>query len=941
LTARFSLVAMPRLTPLSFVGICLFALFLTASAFGGDAMAAGGCDTADAPTSVLYLPNVTKTLGGPSGWVTPFYVQNAGAVQTTVEASFFRFRDGGLVACHKTAGLEPGASLVDNPNADLDLPDDTQFSVVVKSFGAPIVAVVNQLQSSGATQQALSYSGFTQGDPVVYLPNVTRRFFGYDVPFIVQDLGTATASVSARFISFDGRSTFTRSFTVAPGRSAVVDPDFEPAFSGAPNTGLVDGTQYGVTLTATQPIAVVVNAHNEVGAPVAFSHNGIGKGATTLYAPYAAKAVPPGDTFSPIVVQNLGTTPTDAQLVFTSFNAAVAPQTFTLRAIPAGGAQAFDPRFGAGTTTPCAVAGTGCLGNGEYSLKITAANPVAAVVLPNSATTAAGYLAATQLSPRALVPVALRRIGGVSGWSTRMVAYTGASAQLTVRAFAVPSGDLKATFPLPVGAAGATSFDLNAVAGLADDAQYSVTIDGGGVPLAAVALERAATGGDAFMAFEGFGLPALSATIAPASVRVTPSPPAIPVTWTQQFAASVKDQFGGALPEQTVTWTLSSAALGTITSSGFFSAGPTASTGVLVATAGAVTTRVPITVQVPPTVVLGGLTLWSFSAGSADVYTETTIGAAGTQAVVVEVDADTAQIQKDYARTYAGRPAVYALGSASTFVKAVQTIGGSSSPPPSWAGGICICYDPHPDWVFVDWPAAKESAQLTAIRHELTHVIEHQSAPLTAQLPAWFDEGNARAEEFTVAGTQWFAAEQRYRAASMAAQGSLFTLADLTSPLTWSERLEPGARYQYAVAAQAVQFLRADVGMGGELLIFNLMAQGHTFNEAYGIVAGRSVAQFDSGFAARVGALAPKYPGVSTAPDSLTGPGLTFFMYGLPANAAVAYSISGTSSSNQVTRTTDAYGFLSTFLDNAWPAGSYTMTVNWSAGSVSGSGVKN
>ena len=940
MTARFSLEAMPRLTPLSFVGICLFALFLTASAFGGVARAAGGCDSLEAPTTTVYLPNVTKTLGGPSGWVTPFYVQNAGAIQTTVEASFYRFRDGGLIACHKIAGLEPGASFVDNPDADADLPDDTQFSVVVKSFGAPIIAVVNQLQSSGATQQALSYSGFTQGDLVVSLPNVTRRFFGYDVPFIVQDLGTTTAAVSARFISFDGKSTFTRSFTVAPGRSAVVDPDFEPAFNGAPNTGLVDGTQYGVTLTSTQPIAVVVNAHSEAGAPVAFSHNGIGKGATTLYAPYAAKAAPPGDTFSPIVVQNLGTTATDVQLVFTSFNATLAPQTFALRAIPAGGAQAFDPRFTAGTTTPCAVVSAACLGNGEYSLKITAANAIAAVVLPNSATTAAAYLAATTLSPRVLVPVALRRIGGRDGWTTRMVAYTGGPAQLTARVFAIPSGDLKATFPLPVGAAGSTSFDLNAVAGLADDAQYSVTVDGGGVSLTAIALERAATGGDAFMAYEAVGLPALSSTLAPASVRVTPPPSSIPVTWTQQFAASVRDQFGGAQPDQTVTWTLAPLNLGTISSNGLFTAAAAAGTGTLLATAGAVTTRIPITVRVPPTVALGGMTFWSFSAAFADVYTETTVGAAGTQAVVVEVDADTAQIQKDYARTYAGRPAVYAMGSSTTFFKAIQTIGGSTSTIPSWAGGLCICEDPHPDWLFVDWQAEKNRAQLTVVRHELTHVMEHQIIAGTF-IPTWFDEGNARAEEFTIAGTQWWAAVQRYHAASMAASGSLFTLADLTSPFTWSQRTASEAEYQYAVAAQAVQFLRADVGMSGELLLFDLMSQGRTFNEAYRIVAGRSVAEFDAGFAARVRALSPTYPGVATAADSPTGPGLTFIAYGLPANTVVTYAISGTSSSRQTTRTTDAYGFFYTFLDNAWPAGSYTMTVNWSAGSVSGSGVKN
>ena len=931
---------MPRLR-LAFVGVCLaFALALTVSAFDGEALAASGpCDSAEAPTTTVYLPNVTKTLGGPSGWVTPFYVQNSGSIQTTIEASFYRFRDGALIACHRTAGLEPGASMVDNPNEDADLPDDTQFSVVVKSIGSPIIAVVNQLQSSGATQQALSYSGFTQGDLVVFLPNVTRRFFGYDVPFIVQDLGTTTATVSARFISFDGKSTFTRSLTVAPGRSAVVDPDFEPASSGAPNTGLLDGTQYGVTLTSTQPIAVVVNAHNEAGAPVAFSHNGIVKGATTLYAPYAAKAAPPGDTFSPVVVQNLGTTPTDAQLVFTPLNAALAAQTFTLRAIPAGGAQAFDPRFAAGTTTPCALASAVCLGSGEHSLKITAANPIAAVVLPNSATTAAGYLASRELSPRALGPVALRRIGGPAGWSTRMVAYAGTPAQLTVRAFAVPSGDLKATFPATIGASGATSFDLNSVAGLADDAQYSVTIDGGGVPITAVALERAATGGDAFMAYEAVGLPALNSAISPASVRVASAPSSIPVRWTQPFAATVRDQFGGAMPEQTVIWSVLPATIGTITPSGVFSAGPTASAGAVLATAGSITTRIPITVRVPPTVVLGGLTFWTFSGASAEVYAETTIGAAGTQAVVVEVDADTAQIEKTYARTFAGRPAVYAMGSSTTFFTAIHTVGGSTSTTPSWAGGLCICGAPHPDWLFVDWQSQRDRAQLTVVRHELTHVMEHQIVAGTF-IPAWFDEGNARLEEFTISGTEWWAEVQRYRAVSMDALGSLFTLADLTSGFAWSQRSEAEAKYQYAVAAIAVQFLRADVGMAGERLIFDLMAQGRTFDEAYRNVAGRSVAEFSAGFAARVRRLTFRWPGLVAVPGSQSGSGLTFIAWGLPANAVIRYAIGGTSSSRQLTETTEAYGSFWTYIDNSWPAGLYTITVSWSGGSISGSGVK-
>ncbi len=924
---------LPRVLLPALCGACF--VVLTLRAFSGVAAGAETC-RGQTPTVTVYLPNVTKTLGGPGGWVTPIYVQNAGAVQTTVEMSFLRFRDGALIACHRTSGLAPGTSFVDNPNEDSDLPDDTQFSVVVRSFGAPIVAIVNELQHSGAAQQALAYSGFTRGDLTVYLPNVTRRFFGYDVPFIVQNVGATTATASARFISFDGRSTFIRGFTIAPGRSYVVDPDFEPAYNGAANSGLIDGTQYAVTLTSDQPIAVVVNAHNETGAPVAFSHDGIGRGATTLYAPYAAKAVPPGNTFSPIVVQNVGTTATDAVLVFTSAIAGVAPQSFTLRAIPAGGAQAFDPRFAVGTTTPCGIPSATCLGAGEYSVTISAANPVAAVVLPNSATTAGAYLASAELAPRAIIPVAFRRIGG---WSTRMVVRTGVPAQLTARAYEIPSGDLKATFVVPVGPTGWTSFDLDAVAGLSVDAQYAVTIDGGGVALTAVALEQG-SGGDAFMVFEGVGTRALDPVPSAASIRVTPPASAMTVGWTQQFAATVKDQFGVALPADAVTaaWTLTPATLGTLSPSGRFTAGASAGTGTVAVSVGAVVTQAPITVSVPPTVSLAGLSFWAFAANGADVYTETTIGAGETQTVVTGVEADIAQVQSDYGRRYAARPAVYALGSSSTFFWAIQGIGGSTSPTPTWASGVCICAEPHPGWVFVNWSLARATAQPTTSRHELTHVIEHEAAA-GGTLPAWFDEGNARVEEFTMEGTRWFAALQRYRAASMAARGSLFTLDELTSQRVWNERSDIDATYEYAVASQAVALLRDDIGMSGEQLLFALMGQGRTFDEAYELVAGRPLSDFGDALAARIGALAASIPGIAAAPDTLAGPGLTFIIYGLPANAPFTYQVTGPSSSRQTSAVADPYGVFYTYLGSSWPPGSYVMTVSWTGGTLSGSGV--
>ena len=49
------------------------------------------------PTTTIYLPNVTRMLGGPDGWNTPFIVQNVGTASTTLTFEFRRFSDGAVV----------------------------------------------------------------------------------------------------------------------------------------------------------------------------------------------------------------------------------------------------------------------------------------------------------------------------------------------------------------------------------------------------------------------------------------------------------------------------------------------------------------------------------------------------------------------------------------------------------------------------------------------------------------------------------------------------------------------------------------------------------------------------------------------------------------------------------------------------------------------------
>ena len=448
------------------------------------------CDANGAPTSTIYLPNVTRRLGGPDGWVTPFYVQNAGTDSATIEASFYDFGSGVLAACHKTSGVAPGASVLDDPNAASDLTDWKQYSVVVRSYGAPVIATVNQMQRSGGRIEALSYTGSSAGASTIYVPNVTRRFYGYDVPLIIQNLGPGTASVTATFASFDGNEHVTIPLTIGSGLSGVIDPDYTP--------GLSDGTQYAVKVTATQPIAVVANAHDEAIGPVAFSHNGLASGANTIYAPYATK----GETFSNVVIQNVGVSTVTATLTFKPTSGGP-PQIFMTPPIPGGGSRAFDVRFADGVAltgaTPCGSTATStCLGNGDYGLTISAGGSIAAVILPNSASTAGAYLAATTASSHVLLPVVAR---DVSGWNATIWIMAVSTSAATLRYYTVGAGRLAATQTVALVPGGTTRVDPRTVAGLTTG-EYSVVVDASG-PITAAVSEFNPAPGDGLMVYEG------------------------------------------------------------------------------------------------------------------------------------------------------------------------------------------------------------------------------------------------------------------------------------------------------------------------------------------------------------------------------------------------------------------------------------------------------
>ena len=74
-------------------------------------------------------------------------------------------------------------------------------------------------------------------------------------------------------------------------------------------------------------------------------------------------------------------------------------------------------------------------------------------------------------------------------------------------------------------------------------------------------------------------------------------------------------------------------------------------------------------------------------------------------------------------------------------------------------------------------------------------------------------------------------------------------------------------------------------------------------------------------------------PGILTAPDAQLGPGLTFIVYNLPANAPFTLTIAGPQSTT-ITRNADANGVYYSYLGDQWAPGQYTFSFPWLGGAV-------
>ena len=326
---------------------------------------------------------------------------------------------------------------------------------------------------------------------------------------------------------------------------------------------------------------------------------------------------------------------------------------------------------------------------------------------------------------------------------------------------------------------------------------------------------------------------------------------------------------------------------------------PSSPTPVALVTAGAEPTTVATPSLVPPTAhpepsprVMREVAGFEFALvpGAADLRVDTSLSREDEAVVATTVASDLPAVEREFARSFAGRPVIYVFATTTGYAEGFVRIFGYGRATATFVAENSVSFfEPSLRLIAVNWEAVRDRRPIAAIRHELTHLLTLDAcAPRCDLVPAWLNEGQARLAEALVPGSDWRLVRVRYEAASMAATGTLIPLNALVSQLAWNALSDWAGYFKYQEAARAVELLREDIGGDAPIaLLYERLRRGQNVAQAYAYLTGRSFDDFVTGLAARMRGAVPQTPGlIAVAPAS-------YLLYGFAPATTVVVTVSG------------------------------------------------
>ncbi|MDP9281095.1 MAG: hypothetical protein M3P38_03235 [Chloroflexota bacterium] len=303
----------------------------------------------------------------------------------------------------------------------------------------------------------------------------------------------------------------------------------------------------------------------------------------------------------------------------------------------------------------------------------------------------------------------------------------------------------------------------------------------------------------------------------------------------------------------------------------------------------------------------------------ADVRVESGIPAPEVVRLASAVDSAISRIEQVSGRPFSTKPRILVFATRASFARGTQDLFGYS---PETAANVATSYggvfDPQTLTIAVSWQSTAGSNLSRLLAHELTHLATREIVGPDAVVPAWFEEGLAAEIE---AGDAGIDTDAQLAARSLLANAprTLDTIATLAD---WHREYAKLGTALYAVSAEAVGALEAQIGRGAMFDLLTEVGRGARFEDAYRAHAGEDL----DGFLARLtgGDAFQPTVAVGTAPD--TAGNLRWTLSGFAPDSDVRITISGSGYDLAYMVRTDGIGMYRGSFGATAAAGSYTVT---------------
>jgi hypothetical protein len=312
----------------------------------------------------------------------------------------------------------------------------------------------------------------------------------------------------------------------------------------------------------------------------------------------------------------------------------------------------------------------------------------------------------------------------------------------------------------------------------------------------------------------------------------------------------------------------------------------------------------------------------------ADIRVESGIPAPEVVRLASSVDSAIARVEQVFDRPFTTKPRILVFATRASFGRGTQDLFGYS---PETAASVALAYggvfDPQTLTIAVSWQTTAGSNLSELLAHELTHLATREIVGHDAVLPAWFEEGLAAEIQAGAAGID---ADAKLAARSLLANapGTFDTISTLAQWHAVYATLGVGL---YAVSAQAVSAIEAQIGRGPMFALLAEVGTGVRFEDAYRARAGEGLDDFIARFTGDL-ALAPTAQ-IGTTSDAWGN--LSWTLGAFAPNSEVRVTITGRSYDLAFTVRTDGIGMYRGTFGSTAALGTYTLTAGTETSSAS------